>query len=110
MYPFLPSHPQYALAKKQMKAGGSILSIELDGGRAEAHGLLDALELVDISNNIGDSRSLMCHPASSTHHGVGAETRADMGVGENLLRLNVGLEDPQDVIDDLDQALRKVGL
>ena len=110
LYPYLPSHPQHALAKKQMKAGGSILSIELDGGRAEAHALLDALELIDISNNIGDSRSLMCHPASSTHHGVGAETRADMGVGENMLRLNVGLEDPQDVIDDLDQALRKVGL
>jgi cystathionine gamma-synthase/O-succinylhomoserine sulfhydrylase len=52
----------------------------------------------------------MCHPASSTHHGVGAETRAEMGVGENMLRLNVGLEDPQDVIDDLDQALRKIGL
>jgi cystathionine gamma-synthase/O-succinylhomoserine sulfhydrylase len=110
LYPYLPSHPQHALAIKQMKAGGSILSIELDGGRAEAHGLLDALELVDISNNIGDSRSLMCHPASSTHHGVGAATRADMGVGENLLRLNVGLEDPQDVIDDLDQALRTIGL
>ena len=110
LYPFLASHPQHARAVKQMKAGGSILSLELDGGRAEAHALLDALELVDISNNIGDSRSLMCHPASSTHHGVGAETRADMGVGENLLRLNVGLEDPEDVIADLDQALRKIGL
>ena len=109
-YPFLASHPQHALAIKQMKAGGSILSLELDGGRAEAHGLLDALQLIDISNNIGDSRSLMCHPASSTHHGVGPDTRADMGVGENMLRLNVGLEDPQDVIDDLDQALRAIGL
>ena len=109
-YPFLASHPQHALAIKQMKAGGSILSLELDGGRAEAHGLLDALQLIDISNNIGDSRSLMCHPASSTHHGDGPETRADMGVGENMLRLNVGLEDPQDVIDDLDQALRAIGL
>ena len=109
-YPFLASHPQHALAIKQMKAGGSILSLELDGGRAEAHGLLDALQLIDISNNIGDSRSLMCHPASSTHHGVEPETRADMGVGENMLRLNVGLEDPQDVIDDLDQALRAIGL
>ena len=110
LYPFLAGHPQHALAKKQMKAGGSILSIELDGGRAEAHGLLDALRLIDISNNIGDSRSLMCHPASSTHHGVGPETRADMGVGENMLRLNVGLEDPDDVIEDLDQALRSIGL
>ncbi|EGD59614.1 cystathionine gamma-synthase [Novosphingobium nitrogenifigens DSM 19370] len=110
LYPFLESHPQYELAKKQMKAGGPILSLELDGGRAEAHGLLNALALVDISNNIGDSRSLMCHPASTTHHGVGAETRADMGIGENMLRLNVGLEDPEDVIEDLDQALRAIGL
>lgn len=109
-YPFLPSHPQYKLAKKQMQAGGSIFSLEVPGGRAQAHALLDALRLVDISNNIGDSRSLMCHPASTTHHGVGPETRADMGVTEGMLRLNVGLEDPDDVIEDLDQALRAAGL
>ena len=110
LYPFLPSHPQHALAVKQMKAGGSIFSLEVPGGRTQAHALLDALKLVDISNNIGDSRSLMCHPASTTHHGVGPETRADMGVTEGMLRLNVGLEDPDDVIEDLDQALRAAGL
>jgi cystathionine gamma-synthase/O-succinylhomoserine sulfhydrylase len=110
LYPFLPSHPQHARAVKQMKAGGSIFSLEVPGGREQAHALLDALKLVDISNNIGDSRSLMCHPASSTHHGVGAETRADMGVTEGLLRLNVGLEDADDVIEDLDQALKAAGL
>jgi O-succinylhomoserine sulfhydrylase len=110
LYPYLPSHPQYAMARKQMSAGGTIFSIEVAGGREQAHALLDALELIDISNNIGDSRSLMCHPASSTHHGVGPETRADMGVGEGLLRLNVGLEDPDDLIEDLDQALSKAGL
>ncbi len=110
LYPFLPSHPQYDLAKKQMKAGGTIFSFHLDGGLTQAHALLDALELIDISNNIGDSRSLMCHPASTTHYGVGPETRADMGVGEGMLRFNVGLEDPDDLIDDLDQALRKAGL
>jgi O-succinylhomoserine sulfhydrylase len=110
LYPFLPSHPQYDLAKKQMKAGGTIFSFHLDGGLAQAHALLDALQLIDISNNIGDSRSLMCHPASTTHYGVGPETRADMGVGEGMLRLNVGLEDPDDLIEDLDQALRKAGL
>ena len=109
-YPFLPSHPQFALAQKQMLAGGSIFSLDVPGGRPQAHALLDALKLVDISNNIGDSRSLMCHPASSTHHGVGPETRADMGVGEGMLRLNVGLEDPDDVIEDLDQALKAAGL
>ena len=69
------------------------------------HAVLDALELIDISNNIGDSRSLMCHPASSTHHNMGPEGREAMGIGEGMLRLNVGLEDPQDLIADLDQAL-----
>lgn len=110
LYPHLPSHPQYDLARKQMKAGGTIFSFHLDGGLTQAHALLDALELIDISNNIGDSRSLMCHPASTTHYGVGPETRADMGVGEGMLRLNVGLEDPDDLIEDLDRALRKAGL
>ncbi len=110
LHPGLPSHPQHNLAMAQMKACGPIFAIELDGGRAQAHGLLNALQLVDISNNIGDSRSLMCHPASSTHHGMGPEGREAMGVGEGMLRLNVGLEDPQDVIEDMDQALRSVGL
>lgn len=110
LYPFLPSHPQHELARKQMKAGGTIFSFHLEGGLKQAHALLDALQLIDISNNIGDSRSLMCHPASTTHYGVGPETRADMGVGEGMLRLNVGLEDPDDLIDDLDQALRAAGL
>ena len=110
LYPGLASHPQHNLAMKQMEAGGTILAINVEGGRAQAHGLLDALELVDISNNIGDSRALMTHPASTTHSGLAAETRAAMGVGEGMLRLNVGLEDPQDVIEDLDQALQAVGL
>jgi cystathionine gamma-synthase/O-succinylhomoserine sulfhydrylase len=110
LYPGLPSHPQHALAARQMDAFGPIFSFEVPGERAQAHAVLDALQLVDISNNIGDSRSLMCHPASSTHHGVGPETRADMGVGEGMLRLNVGLEDPQDVIDDIAQALTAAGL
>ena len=109
-YPALPSHPQHDLAMRQMVAGGPIFSLYLDGGRAQAHALLDALELVDISNNIGDSRSLMTHPASTTHAGLTAEVRAEMGVEEGMLRLNVGLEDPLDVIDDFEQALAKVGL
>jgi cystathionine gamma-synthase/O-succinylhomoserine sulfhydrylase len=110
LHPWLDSHPQQALAKKQMDACGPIFSFVLDGGREQAHGLLDALQLVDISNNIGDSRSLMCHPASTTHYSVSAEARAEMGIGEGMLRLNVGLEDADDVIEDLDQALSKVGL
>ncbi len=110
LHPGLPSHPQHNLAMAQMKACGPIFSFELDGGRKQAHGLLNALKLIDISNNIGDARSLMCHPASSTHHGMGPEGREAMGVGEGMIRINVGLEDPADLMEDLDQALKVVGL
>ncbi|WP_374137862.1 PLP-dependent aspartate aminotransferase family protein [Sphingomonas sp.] len=110
LHPGLPSHPQHNLAMSQMEACGSIFAFEVADGRKQAHDLLDALALIDISNNIGDSRSLMTHPASTTHSGVAEEKRLEMGVTENLLRLNVGLEDPADVIDDLDQALTAVGL
>ena len=109
LHPGLGSHPQHALAARQMSAFGTIFAFEV-ADRAQAHGLLNALELIDISNNIGDSRSLMTHPASTTHYGVAEEKRVEMGVTEGLLRLNVGLEDPDDLIEDLDQALRKVGL
>lgn len=109
-HPGLSSHPQHELALSQMVATGPIFSFEVANGREQAHGLLDALALIDISNNIGDSRSLMTHPASTTHYGVSEDKRIEMGVTENLLRLNVGLEDPRDLIDDLDQALRQVGL
>ena len=110
LHPGLPSHPQHNLAAVQMKACGPIFSFVLDGGRQQAMGLLNALELIDISNNIGDSRSLMTHPASTTHHSVGPDARAEMGVEEGMIRINIGLEDPQDLIEDLDQALTSVGL
>jgi O-succinylhomoserine sulfhydrylase len=110
IHPGLPSHPQHELAMKQMSAGGAIFSLVLDGGREQAWALLDALELIDISNNIGDTRSLICHPSTTTHHSVGPEGREAMGVTEGMLRMNVGLEDPRDLIDDLDQALKKAGL
>jgi len=110
MHPGLESHPQHALAMQQMKACGPIFAFEVDGGRSQAHALLNTLQLIDISNNIGDARSLMCHPASSTHHGMGPEGREAMGVGEGMIRINVGLEDPADLIDDLDQALKAAGL
>ncbi|MFM9827613.1 MAG: trans-sulfuration enzyme family protein, partial [Sphingomonas sp.] len=109
LHPGLPSHPQHNLAMRQMSACGPIFAFEVES-RAQAHGLLDALALVDISNNIGDSRSLMTHPASTTHSSVAEDKRVEMGIGEGLLRLNVGLEDPQDVIADLDGALTAVGL
>jgi len=110
LHPGLPSHPQHDLAMSQMDSAGPIFAFEVDGGRAQAHGLLDALQLIDISNNIGDSRSLMTHPSSTTHAGVSEEVRLGMGVTEDMLRLNVGLEDPADLIDDLDQALRAIEL
>lgn len=110
LHPGLPSHPQHNLAMTQMAACGPIFAFEVADGRRQAHGLLDALELIDISNNIGDSRSLMTHPASTTHASVAEDKRLEMGVTENLLRLNVGLEDPDDLIEDLDQALASVGL
>ena len=110
LHPGLPSHPQHDLAMKQMDACGPIFSFVVDGGRAQAHAVLDALELIDISNNIGDARSLMCHPASTTHASLSNEAREQMGVVEGMLRLNVGLEDPQDLIADLDRALGAAGL
>ena len=110
LHPGMKSHPQHALAATQMKAFGPIFSFNLDGGEKQAMALLNALELIDISNNIGDSRSLMTHPASTTHASMSDEARAEMGVVGGMLRINVGLEDPQDLIDDLDQALKKVGL
>ena len=110
LYPGLASHPQHELAMRQMTAGGTILAIHLEGARKQAHGLLDALRLIDISNNVGDSRSLMTHPASTTHASVPEPIRQEVGIGEGMLRLSVGLEDPADLIDDLDQALKVVGL
>ena len=110
LHPGLPSFPQHNLAMKQMDAAGPIFSFVVDGGRDKAFAVLDALELIDISNNIGDSKSLACHPASTTHNNMGAEGRAEMGVEEGMLRLNVGLEDPDDLIEDLDQALSRAGL
>lgn len=110
LYPGLRSHPQHALAMGQMAAGGTIMALHLDGGRPQAHALLDALGLIDISNNVGDSRSLMTHPASTTHASVAQSVREEMGIDEGMLRLSVGLEDVADLTEDLDQALRRIGL
>lgn len=110
LHPGLPSHPQFALAQRQMDSCGAIFSFVVDGGRKQAHALLDALQLIDISNNIGDTRSLMCHPASTTHSSIGVNAREAMGVGEGMLRINVGLEDPADLISDLDHALTAAAL
>ncbi|OJW56636.1 MAG: O-succinylhomoserine sulfhydrylase [Sphingomonadales bacterium 63-6] len=110
LHPGLPSHPQHDLCMSQMSAAGPIFSFFVDGGREQAMAVLNGLELVDISNNIGDSKSLMCHPATTTHHNMGPEGRAEAGVGEGMLRLNVGLEDADDVIEDLAQAFDRAGV
>ncbi len=109
LYPGLASHPAHDIAMRQMKAAGPIFSLHVGGGRPEAHGLLNALSLIDISNNIGDSRSLMTHPASTTHSGMAEEARLEVGITEDMLRINVGLEDPDDLIADLDSALTQIG-
>jgi len=104
-YPGLSTHPQHDLAMAQMSAGGTILTMTLDGGKRESFEFLDALKLVDISNNLGDSKSLITHPATTTHRRVAPELRADLGITDGMVRLSVGLEDPADIIDDLCQAL-----
>jgi len=109
LHPGLESHPRHQLARAQMEATGPIFAFDV-GTRERAFAVLDALALIDISNNIGDARSLMCHPASTTHANMGAQARAEMGVTEGLLRINVGLEDIEDLIEDMDQALAAAGI
>jgi O-succinylhomoserine sulfhydrylase len=105
LHPGLDSHPQAALARRQMDDGGTLVSFELAGGKARAFRFLNALGLVDISNNLGDSKSLITHPATTTHQRLTPEERAALGIGDGLVRLSVGLEDVEDVKDDLAQAL-----
>ena len=106
--PRLPSPG--GLARRQMKDGGTVVTFTVDGGRPEAFGLLNGLRLIPISNNLGDAKSLATHPASTTHHRVGAEGRAAVGIGEDMIRLSVGLEHPEDLIRDLDRAIAAAGL
>ena len=107
-YPFLTSHAQHDLAKAQMSAGGTVVTFELDGGKDEAFRLLDALQVVDISNNLGDSKSLITHPATTTHRRLGAEARLAIGITDGIVRISVGLEDADDLVEDLEQGLAKV--
>ena len=114
LHPGLPSHPQHALTQKQMVAAGPIFAFFApktgDAGKEQAMAICNALELIDISNNIGDAKSLICHPATTTHHNMGTEGRAAAGVEDGMLRINIGLEDPLDLIEDLAQALDRVGV
>ena len=114
LYPFSDdtdarsNHPQAALAKRQMSAGGGVVTFEVAGGKKEAFKVAKALKLVDISNNLGDAKSLLTHPGTTTHQRMTPEARALAGVSDGMLRIAVGLEDPADICDDLAQALGKV--
>lgn len=108
-YPFLPSHPQYDLAKRQMSGGGTVVTFELDApegrGKDRAFEVLDKLSIIDISNNLGDAKTLITHPATTTHRAMGPEGRAAIGLGDGVVRVSVGLEGTDDLIADLDRAL-----
>ncbi len=105
-YPHHKSHPQYKLAKKQMKLGGTMLAFDVKGGKKEAFDVLRKLKIIDISNNLGDAKSLITHPATTTHKNIGPEARKLMGIGDGNLRLSVGLEDVGDLLNDLKAALK----
>ncbi len=106
-YPFLPLHPQYELAKKQMKGGGGIVTFEVKGGKERAFKFIDALEMILYTSNLGDSRSIATHPATTTHAKLSDAERADLGIMPGSIRLSVGLEDKADIIEDILQALEK---
>jgi O-succinylhomoserine sulfhydrylase len=108
LYPFRKDHPQQRLAKKQMSGGGGVVTFEVDGGKKEAFKVAKALKLIDISNNLGDTKSLLTHPATTTHMRLTPEARRAAGVSDGMLRISVGLEDVQDLCDDLAQALAKI--
>jgi O-succinylhomoserine sulfhydrylase len=108
VYPGRPDHPQATLARAQMGLGGSLVTFELDGGKAEAFRFANALKLVDISNNLGDAKTLITHPATTTHYRLTPEARAELGVTDGMMRLSVGLEDPADLAQDLANALKAI--
>jgi O-succinylhomoserine sulfhydrylase len=108
-YPFLPSHPQHDLAKRQMSGGGTVVTFELEApegrGKQRAFEVLDKLSIIDISNNLGDAKTLITHPATTTHRAMGPEGRAAIGLGDGVVRISVGLEGTEDLLADLARAL-----
>ncbi len=105
LYPFRADHPQVALARRQMSGGGTLVTFTIAGGKEAAFRFMDALKVIRISNNLGDAKSLITHPATTTHQRFTPEARAEMGISDGLLRLSVGLEHPDDLVADLLQAL-----
>ena len=108
-YPTRADHPQQALALRQMTAGGTVVTFEVAGGKDAAFRVMNAFGLIAVSNNLGDSKSLVTHPATTTHMRIGAEERAKLGITDGVIRLSVGLEDVEDLKDDLAQALATIG-
>ena len=104
-----PDHPQAAVIKKQMRGGATLVAFEVDGGKRGAFAFQDALKLVRISNNLGDAKSLICHPSTTTHQRMSEAARLEFGITQGLLRLSVGLEDVDDLIEDLADALKAGG-
>lgn len=104
-YPGRADHPQHALAARQMTGGGSLVAFEVRGGQEGAFAFMNALQLIAISNNLGDARSLVTHPATTTHSKIDAAERAALGITDGAIRFSVGLEDSQDLIDDLARGI-----
>ena len=105
IYPGHPAHAQYELAQAQLGTGGTLISVELKGGQRAAFAFLNALQIILISNNLGDAKSIATHPATTTHHRLPAEQKQHLGISAGLIRISIGLEDSEDLIDDLRQAL-----
>ncbi|HRW17394.1 MAG TPA: O-succinylhomoserine sulfhydrylase [Dermatophilaceae bacterium] len=109
LHPWRADHPQHELARRQMSGGGTVLTFAIDGGKAEAFRVMNALQIVDISNNLGDAKSLVTHPATTTHRRLSPEARAAVGITDGTIRISIGLEDPADLVDDLAAALATLG-
>ncbi len=108
VYPGRPDHPQAAIVQKQMRGGSTLVAFEVAGGKSGAFRFLDALKLVRITNNLGDAKSLVTHPATTTHQRLTAEQRDELGIGDGLVRFSAGLEHPDDIVNDLLTALDAV--
>jgi len=108
IYPGRDDHPQAEIAKRQMTGGSTMLALEIHGGKEAAFRFTNALEVIRISNNLGDAKSLITHPATTTHQSIGEEARAELGISDGILRLSVGLEDREDLLEDVSEALKAV--
>ncbi|MDP2734208.1 MAG: PLP-dependent transferase, partial [Hoeflea sp.] len=105
IYPGRADHPQAEICARQMKGGSTLVAVDLKGGKAAAFAMQNALEVIKISNNLGDTKSLITHPATTTHKNLSEEARGELGINPGMLRLSVGIEDIDDLIEDLDHAL-----